>query len=159
MKDRVVVKANAYSLNYILDKLGRRSDFKSVWCVEFTANIKTIYCIVEKTPTSDHGGLCDGFCSDSWQQGLWQSPNLPKLLNHPFKYSSVCHYKKQLFHTELQESSLSHGEVSLKQRSPPETPYLPKLMLCLSFHLFGTNINAVKLLICISKCLGMDFIK
>lgn len=28
--------------------------------------------IVEKTPTSDHGGLCDGLCTDSWQQGLWQ---------------------------------------------------------------------------------------
>lgn len=72
--------------------------------------------IVEKTPTSDHGGLCDGLCTDSWQQGLWQSPNLPKLLNHPFKYSSVCHLKKKkkkLFHTELQESSLS-----------PETLYL-----------------------------------
>lgn len=32
--------------------------------------------------------------------------------------------QKKLFHTELQESSLSHDEVSLKQRSPPETPYL-----------------------------------
>lgn len=32
--------------------------------------------------------------------------------------------KKKRFHTELQEGSLSHDEVSLKQRSPSETPYL-----------------------------------
>lgn len=32
-------------------------------------------------------------------------------------------------------------------------------MLCLIFHLFGKNINAVKVLICISRCLGMHFMK